>query len=123
MTLYYVRLIRESEKAYLFLAETEREAEEYADRLRDQDPESVTRELQFWKDVEQDVDEGRYPPPSFAGKRRPKCIDGPLARQSISAERPDQVMRVYRYDKDGHHGAYALEGRVNASGYYWHPGR
>ena len=31
MTLYYVRLMRETEKAYLFLAETERDAEEYAD--------------------------------------------------------------------------------------------
>lgn len=63
-----------------------------------------------------------YPPPSFAGKLRPKCIDGPLARQSISTERPDQVLRAYRYDKDGHHGTYVLEGRENASGYYWYPG-
>jgi hypothetical protein len=122
MTLYYVRLGREIEKAYLFLAETERDAEEYADDLRRADPEAVTRELLFWKDAEKWVDEGSYPPPSFAGKLRPKCIDGPLARQSISTERPDQVMRAYRHDKDGHHGTYVLEVRENASGYYWYPG-
>jgi hypothetical protein len=34
MTLYYVRLIGQTEKAYLFLAATERDAEEYADNLR-----------------------------------------------------------------------------------------
>ena len=122
MTLYYVRLMRETEKAYLFLAETERDAEEYADRLREEDPESVARELVFWKDAEQWVNERVYPSPSFAGKLRPKCIDGPLARQSISTERPDQVIRAYRHDKDGHHGTYILEGRANASGYYWYPG-
>lgn len=49
MTFYYVRLWREIPKAYLFLAATEREAEKYADRLRDEDPEAVVRELVFWR--------------------------------------------------------------------------
>ncbi len=85
------------------------------------DADSVTRELRLWKDAEVSVDEGSYPPPSFTGKWRPRCIDGPLARQSISTLRPNQVIRMSRYDKDGHHGPYVLEGRVNTSGYYWYP--
>ncbi len=90
MTLYYVRLMRETEKAYLFLAETERDAEEYARSSPRDDPESVARELVFRKDAEKWVDEGVYPPPSFAGKLRPKCIRRPTS-EAIHSLRSDRT--------------------------------